>query len=320
MKIVFMGTPEFAVPVFERILDAGYFVAAAFTQPDRPAGRGKALCMSPVKQAALLRGVPVYQFERIRRQEGLDALRALSPDIIVTAAFGQILTQKILDIPKLGTINVHASLLPRHRGAAPIQWSIIQGDGVTGVTTMYTDAGIDTGDMILSEQTRIGPDETAAELSSRLAEIGAGLIIKTLEAVARGSAPRVKQDDLHSTYDKPLNKDDGLINFALNARDVRNFVRGVNSWPGAYAFMEDGGKLKFWSVRSHEDAPECAPGEVFIADAKKGLFIRCGEGAVEVLEMQAPGSRRMPAKAYLMGRQIKVGTVLMGKERADCEA
>jgi methionyl-tRNA formyltransferase len=320
MKIVFMGTPEFAVPPLQALFDGGYDVAAVFTQPDRPAGRGKALMASPVKQSALRRGVPVCQFERVRRQEGIDALRAIAPDLIVTAAFGQILSQKILDIPPLGTVNVHASLLPKRRGAAPIQWSVIQGDATTGVTTMYTDIGIDTGDMIFRRETEIGPDETSGELTERLSRLGAALLIDTLRAVARGDAPRVKQDDAASSYDKPIDKDIGHIDFSRGAEAVKNLVRGVNPRPGAYALFPGGEKLKIWAVRAREGRPDAAPGTVIAADAKAGLLIQCGEGAVEVLEMQAPNAKRMAAKAYLMGKGIPVGTEFYGRGSFDGKA
>ncbi len=309
MRIVFMGTPEFAVPSLRALLDAGYDVVGAFTQPDRPAGRGNKLTACPVKQLALERNVPVYQFEKIRRREGREALEALKPDLVVTAAFGQILSQRILDIPPLGTLNVHASLLPAYRGAAPINWCIALGEKKAGVTTMFTDAGIDTGDMALSVETEIGELETAGELTIRLSELGARLLIETIHRIEAGDCPRVKQDEEKMSHQPMLSREDGLIDWTMSAKDIACRVRGFNPWPGTFTYLPDGGVMKLWLARAVEADRPGQPGEVIEASAKKGLFIACGEGALEVLEMQAPGSRRMDAKAYLMGKPMPVGTI-----------
>ena len=309
MRIVFMGTPEFAVPSLRALLDAGYDVVGAFTQPDRPAGRGNKLTACPVKQLALERNVPVYQFEKIRRREGREALEALKPDLVVTAAFGQILSQRILDIPPLGTLNVHASLLPAYRGAAPINWCIALGEKKAGVTTMFTDAGIDTGDMALSVETDIGELETAGELTVRLSELGAQLLIETIHHIEAGDCPRVKQDEAKMSHQPMLSREDGLIDWTMSAKDIACRVRGFNPWPGTFTYLPDGGVMKLWLARAVEADKPGQPGEVIEASAKKGLFIACGEGALEVLEMQAPGSRRMDAKAYLMGKPMPVGTI-----------
>ena len=309
MRIVFMGTPEFAVPSLRALLDAGYDVVGAFTQPDRPAGRGNKLTACPVKQLALERNVPVYQFEKIRRREGREALEALKPDLVVTAAFGQILSQRILDIPPLGTLNVHASLLPAYRGAAPINWCIALGEKKAGVTTMFTDAGIDTGDMALSVETEIGELETAGELTIRLSELGAKLLIETIHRIEAGDCPRVKQDEEKMSHQPMLSREDGLIDWTMSAKDIACRVRGFNPWPGTFTYLPDGGVMKLWLARAVEADRPGQPGEVIEASAKKGLFIACGEGALEVLEMQAPGSRRMDAKAYLMGKPMPVGTI-----------
>lgn len=304
-----MGTPEFAVPSLRALVEAGYEVAGVFTQPDRPAGRGKKLSACPVKQYAQENGLKVFQFERLRRPEGVEALRALEPDMVVTAAFGQILSQALLDIPRLGTVNVHASLLPGHRGAAPVNWCIIAGESVSGVTTMLTDAGLDTGDILLKRSTPVGEEETAGELTGRLAQLGAQLLIETIRGIEAGSITPVKQDEARASYEPMLKKETGRINFELPAREIVNLVRGVNPWPGAWTgFM--GGQLKIWRARAVEAPRPGLPGEVLLANAKSGLVVACGQGALEVIEMQAPNARRMTARAYLAGKQIDEGTRL----------
>ena len=309
-RIVFMGTPDFAVPSLRAMVEAGYPVIAVFTQPDRPSGRGHKLAACPVKQYALEQEIPVYQFERVRRSEGLEAMRDLAPDLIVTAAFGQILPQKLLDIPKFGTINVHASLLPKYRGAAPINWCLIHGEEKSGVTTMRTDAGIDTGDMLLCKEIDILPEETAGELTVRLAEVGADVLLCTLEALAEGALRPIKQDESQMSHQPMLKKEMGRVDFAQDAQRIANLVRGVTPWPGAYATLPDGGTLKILVARSCECEASGEVGEVIVSSAKAGLVVRCEGGAVELIEIQAPGSRRMAAKAYLMGKQIAVGTKL----------
>lgn len=304
-----MGTPEFAVPSLRALVEAGYEVAGVFTQPDRPAGRGKKLSACPVKQYAQENGLKVFQFERLRRPEGVGTLRALEPDMVVTAAFGQILSQALLDIPRLGTVNVHASLLPGHRGAAPVNWCIIAGESVSGVTTMLTDAGLDTGDILLKRSTPVGEEETAGELTGRLAQLGAQLLIETIRGIEAGSITPVKQDEARASYEPMLKKETGRINFELPAREIVNLVRGVNPWPGAWTgFM--GGQLKIWRARAVEAPRPGLPGEVLLANAKSGLVVACGQGALEVIEMQAPNARRMTARAYLAGKQIDEGTRL----------
>lgn len=305
MRIVFMGTPAFAVPSLAALLDHGYEVVAAVTQPDRPSGRGNKLTACPVKELAVSHGVPVLQFERIRRQEGLDALRALSPDLFVTAAFGQILSQKVLDIPQMGTVNVHASLLPAYRGPAPINWCIIEGETDTGVTTMMTDAGIDTGDILLQRQTPIGLEETAGELTERLASLGADLLIETLRRMADGTCPRIPQDEALASRHPMLDKAHGRIDWTQSATDIANLVRGVNPWPGAWTALPDGGTLKIWQAQAGLGMGE--PGQILFADGRRGMAVACGEGALTILEMQAPGSRRMAAADYLRGHPIDSG-------------
>jgi methionyl-tRNA formyltransferase len=309
MRIVFLGTPEFAVPSFRALIGHGYNVVGAFTQPDRPAGRGHKLAACPVKLEAEKAGVPVFQFQKIRSDEGVLALEALAPDLVVTAAFGQILSQKVLDIPKIGTVNVHASLLPAYRGAAPVNWCLIEGEVVTGVTTMMTDKGIDTGDILLQRELAIDPEENAEQLLARLSGIGAELLIETLEKIEAGSCPRTPQDAARASYFPMLKKEMGQIDFAMSPERVVNRIRGLNPWPGTYALMPEGA-LKIHKARPVALPREAAPGEIVEASAKKGLVVACGGGAVEILEMQAPNAKPMTAKAYLAGKSLPVGYIL----------
>ena len=306
-KIVFMGTPEFAVPSLDALLDAGYHVAGVFTQPDRPAGRGKKLTACPVKARALERGCKVFQFEKVKTPEGVAQLKALEPDVIVTAAFGQILTQEILDIPQFGVVNVHASLLPRHRGSAPINWCILQGEKTAGVTTMLTARGIDTGDMLLKAETEIGELETAGELTVRLSEMGGKLLVETLEKYLTGEIKPVAQDEAASTYEPMLEKEMGQIDWTKSAEQIACQVRGLNPWPCAYTDYE-AGRLKVYLAKAADVASDAAPGTVIASGAKEGLIVACGQGCLELLEIQAPNAKRMTAKAYLMGKKIDVGT------------
>ena len=305
MRVVFMGTPEFAVPSLKALLDAGYGVVGVFTQPDRPVGRGHKLAACPVKKLAVERGVPVYQFERLRNEEGLACLRSLAPDIVVTAAFGQILSQALLDVPKMGTVNVHASLLPAYRGAAPINWCILNGETKTGVTTMLTDAGVDTGAMLLRRETDIGETETAAELSARLSQLGAELLIETLKGYIAGEIAPTPQDERLASRQPMLKKEMGLIDWTRSAKEIACQARGLDPWPSAYTDYL-GGTLKIYRACPVEG--EGDPGTVLRSSAKEGLFVACGEGALEVLEMQAPGGKRMSARAYLAGKKIEPGT------------
>ena len=315
-RVVFMGTPEFAVPSLDALLDAGYEVVGAFTQPDRPSGRGHKLAACPVKQRALERGVPVYQFERVRGQKGLDTMRALKPDVVVTAAFGQILSKKLLEVPVYGTVNVHASLLPKYRGAAPINWCILEGETVSGVTTMLTDPGIDTGDMLLTRQVEIGENETAGELTLRLSHVGAELLIETLAGYLKGEITPVKQDESQMSHQPMLDKEMGRIDWNRSAREIACQVRGLNPWPVAYTALE-GKPLKIYQARPLEGAAEAVPGQVVESSAKKGLMVACGQGVLELIEIQAPAAKRMQAKAYLMGKLIEPGTVLGKEENQD---
>ena len=306
MRIVFMGTPEFAVaPLKELILNV-YEIAGVFTQPDRPKGRGKKPAPSPVKIAAEKAGIPVFQPERIRKT-GIEDLRNLKPDLCITAAFGQILSQEILDIPPMGNINVHASLLPKHRGAAPIAYAIMNGDRQAGVTTMFMDAGIDTGDMLLQESTDIGESETCGELTERLSRIGADLLIRTIRQLETGNLERIPQNQEEMTYDPMLDKQMGIIDFNLDCNLVRGRINGLNPWPCVSVPIQ-GERLKL--LRSVNCGGAGDPGTVISSDPKTGLVIACGQGAVKVLEVQAPGGKRMKAEDYLRGHGIPAGTIL----------
>lgn len=310
MRIVFMGTPEFAVPSLKALCENGYDVVGVVTQPDRPKGRGNKVVMSPVKEYALSRNIPVLQYQRIRR-EGVEDLKALKPDLCVTAAFGQILSQELLDIPPMGTINVHASLLPRHRGSAPINWAIMQGDETVGVTTMFSDKGIDTGDMLLKAETPYIKGETAGALTIRMADLGAKLLIDTVRKLEDGTLVRIPQDHANMTYDPMLTKDMGIIDWSMGAADIVNRIHGLNPWPGCTTAAA-GGRLKLLRAEAVEGAGQ--PGEIITADAKTGLVIATGEGAVCVTQLQAPGGKPMNSRDYLRGHPMAVGTVL--KEEA----
>ena len=309
MRIVFMGTPLFAVPALEALtgLDDAE-VVGVFTQPDRPKGRGNKLAASPVKEAAIRAGIPVFQPERIRKT-GVEDLKALKPDLCVTAAFGQILSQEILDIPPLGNINVHASLLPKHRGSAPIAYAIMNGDAKAGVTTMMMDAGIDTGDMLLKAETEIRETETCGELTERLSRIGADLLIRTVTELKAGTLRRIPQREEDMTYDPMLKKEMGIADFSASARKVRGQINGLNPWP-CVSVPLDGERLKL--LRARETNGDGEAGCVIASDSKNGLVIACGEGAVRILEVQAPGGKRMRAEDYLRGHAVAPGTVFCG--------
>ena len=298
-----MGTPDFAVPSFEMLIKEGHELAL-FTNPDRPKGRHGALTPPPTKDLAQKHGVPVYQFEKIRLPEGVAALKAFAPELMVTAAFGQILSQENLDIPPLGCINVHASLLPKYRGAAPIQWAIINGETVTGVTTMLTEVGLDTGPILLQKETPIGADETAGELFDRLAILGAGLLKETLTALAAGTLTPRPQNEAEASRCTMIKKGTGRVDFSQPAQRVHDLVRGVSPWPGAYAEME-GETVKIWKTRLGQRPEWGEVGECVIADPKEGLFVQTGKGLIEIIELQFPGGKRMEAKAALLGHPMR---------------
>lgn len=307
MRICFMGTPDFGAAILDRLLAESRDVCAAITQPDRPAGRGKKPRPSPVKELALRRGVPVLQFERMRSPEAVAAVRALAPDVCVSAAFGQILSETFLEIPPLGVINVHGSLLPKYRGPAPIQWAIVNGETGTGVTTMYTDAGVDTGDILLQRALAIGEEETAGELFERLAKLGAGALLESLDLLGAGTAPRTPQDHAKATRFPAITKDMAEVDWEKEPKAVYDLVRGMHPWPVAFTRCGDT-VLKLHRVRVAGGTGR--PGEVLATGPKTGLIVAAGRGAIEVLELQAPGAKRMGAREYLRGHGVPEGSIL----------
>ena len=308
MRIAFLGTPEFALPSLEMLQKSGHTLAV-FTQPDRPVGRHATLTPPPTKAYALAHGIPVFQFEKIRLPEGVAALRSFAPDLMVTAAFGQLLSAENLAIPKFGCINVHGSLLPKYRGAAPIQWAIINGETETGITTMMTDIGMDTGDILLADRLAIEPDETAGELFERMALLGAETLRRTIAALEGGTLVRTPQDEAQATKCPMLKKEHGKLDFSLSTAAVHNRVRGTNPWPGAYAML-DGEPLKIHKTRQSDLTPGEESNGILKGNAKLGLFVRCADGWLELVELQATGGRRLNAKDYLLGRSLE-GKVLV---------
>ena len=306
LRLVFMGTPVFAAASLQKLIDRGETVAAAVTQPDRPKGRGQKLLSPPVKLLAEAHGIPVLQPARVRAPEFIDVMRELAPDLIVVVAFSQILPKALLEIPRHGCINVHASLLPRYRGAAPINRCVIDGVTETGVTTMLMDVGLDTGDMLLKKTTAIGPDEDAQALHDRLALIGADVLAETLDLLAAGRLIPEKQDDQHTSYAPMLKKEEGLIDWDREPQTIRNMVRGLTPWPGAYTFI-DGKTLKIYRCRATGGSG--VPGTVLQAD-RSGLVVACRGGGLLIEELQLEGKKRLSARDFLAGYNIKPGAVL----------
>ena len=305
MKIVFMGTPDFAVPSLQALLDAGHEVCAVYTQPDKPQGRKQVLTAPPVKELALRHGIPVYQPATLKNEEEQQKLRALAPEVIIVVAYGKLLPKAVLDIPPRGCINVHGSLLPRWRGAAPIQWSVIAGDEKTGVTTMQMAEGLDTGDMLLTYETEIGARETAGELFDRLAQAGAELLLETLEKL--DSITPQPQDDSRSCYAHMLDKQMAVIDWAKSAHEIDCLIRGLNPWPVALTMLS-GARLKIYAAEPVSGTGR--PGEVLVSDPKKGLTVACGEGALALCEVQLVGGKRMKSADFLRGHAIETGTIL----------
>ncbi len=310
LRVVFMGTPEFAVPCLAALQAADNCeVIGVYTQPDKPRGRGQKLLPSPVKAWAEEHRLPVHQPVKIKTEEATAELRGLKPDLVVVVAFGQILSQEILDIPPYGCINVHGSLLPRYRGAAPMQWCVINGETKTGITTMMMDAGLDTGDMLLKEELPIGPDMTLEEVHDSLMEMGAQVLMKTIEELCAGTLKRVPQEG-ESNYAPMLTKETGHIDWQKSAQQIHNLVRGLNSWPGAYTSYE-GQKFKIWrTVLTGETAPvSTAAGAILAADSNQGLKVAAGDGRVlAITELQAPGKKKMQAQDYLRGNSLAAGS------------
>lgn len=306
LKVVFMGTPDFAVPCLQAILEGGYDVRGVFTQPDKPKGRKYILTSPPVKDIALQNGIPVFQPIKMKDSEALSVLRQLSPDIIVVVAYGKVLPQEILAIPRLGCINVHASLLPRYRGAAPIQWSVINGEQTTGVTTMQMDAGLDTGDILLVSETKIAPDETSGELYQRLSVMGAELLIKTLEAAGRGTLCPVKQDEAQFSYAPMLDKSLSPIDWNKPADVIHNQIRGLSPWPAACCQYQ-GKTLKIHKAKLGKEG-NGAVGEIISTDP---LLVVCGDlNTIEPIEVQYEGGKRLAIADFLRGRPMTTGDLL----------
>lgn len=309
LKLVYMGTPDFAVPCLDRIVADGHQVLAVVTQPDRPKGRGQKLAPSPVKECAMRHGLTVLQPEKIRQPEFIAQMAALAPDAIIVVAFGQFLPQALLDVPPLGCINVHASLLPKYRGAAPIHWSVINGETTTGVTTMFMDKGMDTGDMILKAEIAIGPDESSGELHDKLKVLGADLLARTLELTGDGAAPRTRQVDSQATYAPLLTRETERIDWYKPAQAVHNLVRGLNPWPGSYCLHRDK-LLKVWQTSFRPTGTAAAqPGQVTAVNADS-VIVATAAGTVELREVQPENRRRMAAGEYARGYDLHVGEIL----------
>ena len=320
LNILFMGTPDFAKESLEAVYNAGHNILGVVTNVDKPKGRGMKMMASPVKEFAIQKDIPVYQPEKVKKNtEFIEQIAKLKPDVICVVAYGKILPKEILEIPRLGSINVHGSLLPKYRGAAPIQWAVLNGDKVTGITTMYMGEGMDTGDMILKQEVEIGEDETTGELWNRLSKIGGELLVKTLEQVENGTAPREKQGDDFSLAPM-LNKEMSKIDWETKtAVEIKNLVRGLNPIMGAYTFLE-GKKIKFWKVQCltdeelFEEFPdlkeyeqkfnELYPGTILFSDPKTGLYIKTIDGNIKVLEIQGENAKRMDIKDFLRGNQL----------------
>ena len=309
MKIIFMGTPDFAVAPLEALIKNGYEVTLVVTQPDKEKGRGKEISMSPVKECALKYGIPVFQPVKIREEKAVAELKKYEADIFVVAAFGQILSEEILNMPRLGSINIHASLLPKYRGAAPIQWSLLNGDEKTGVTIMQMAKGLDTGDILTKKEYDILPTDTGESLFDKLMYLGAELLIETLPELQKGSIVPIKQNDDESSYAGKITKEMGNIDWSEDTKKIERYVRGLNSWPSAYTHL-NGKTLKIWEAYVAEDTlgKGLKPGTL-ISQSKDALFIKTGDGALKVTKLQLEGKKRMSVHDFLLGYEIKDGTV-----------
>lgn len=308
MKVIFMGTPDFSVKALESIINAGHEVVAVVTQPDKKKGRGNQVQYPPVKETALQHGLDVYQPERVRNEEFVEFLRSLNADIIVVSAFGQILPKSILEMTKYGCINIHASLLPKYRGAAPIQWSIIDGEEKTGVTIQQMNEGIDTGDILEAEEVKIDVKETGGSLFDKLAETGAGLIVHTMEHIEQGKVNPVKQDDSKSNYAKMLTKELGNIDFSKSAESIERLIRGLTPWPSAYTKLY-GKTLKIWDADVSDKEYEGVAGEIVDVD-RQAVYVKTGEKTLVINELQLEGKKRMSTQSFLLGFNIEKGVIL----------
>ena len=308
MKIVFMGTPNIAVGCLQKIIDEKHEILGVVTQPDKPVGRGKKMGMPPVKELALKYDIPVYQPIKARDEEFVQVLRELNPDLIVVVAFGQILPKSILDIPKLGCVNVHVSLLPKYRGAAPINWVLINGEEKTGVTTMYMDEGLDTGDMILTSEFALNDEITAGELHDIMNDEGALVLKETIELIAKGEAPRIPQNHEEFTYAPMMNKILGQIDFSKSAKEIHNLVRGVNPWPSAYTTYK-GQTMKVWKTKVLNETSDKHPGTILKVD-KEGIRVSTKDNVLLIKEIQMPGKKRVLVEEYIKGNSIETNEIL----------
>ncbi len=310
MKIVFMGTPEFAIPSLLGLIEKNYNILAIVTQPDKPRDRGKKVKYTPVKEIALKHNISVLQPLNLRDESLISHLRLLKPDIIIVIAYGKILPKEILKIPKSGCVNVHASLLPAYRGAAPINWAIINGEKKTGVTTMYMDTGLDTGDIILKKEIEISDDMTAGQLHDLLANLGKELLLKTLEDIKQNKVNRIAQDHSKESYAPMLTKDVGIINWNHSAKSIVNLVRGTNPWPGSYTFLK-GKKMKIWKTSIYEVQDGSGkPGIILDYIKNLGWIVKTGKGLIAIEEIQMPSGKKMSVDSYIRGHDVNIGTVL----------
>lgn len=308
MKIIFMGTPDFSVGTLEALVEAGHEVVLAVTQPDKPKGRGKEMQFTPVKECALKHNIPVFQPKKVREPECVEELRKYNADVMVVVAFGQILPKEILEMTPYGCVNVHASLLPKYRGSAPIQWAIIDGEEVTGVTTMQMDEGIDTGDMLLKKEVVIDKKETGGSLFDKLAEEGAKLCVETLKELEEKTVTPIPQGETTTAYAKMIRKELGDIDWTKRGIEIERLIRGLTPWPSAYTNW-NGKVMKIWDAEVVEGSSEAAPGTIIKVE-KDAFYVQTGENLLKVCELQIPGKKRMDAGAFMRGYQVKEGVVL----------
>ena len=304
-----MGTPEFAIPSLDMLVKEGYEVAAVVTQPDKPKGRGKKLAYPPIKEYALENGIEVLQPAKVKTVEFVETLKNIKPDLLITVAYGKILSKDILDVPPLGCINVHGSLLPKYRGAAPIHWAIINGESVTGITTMYTDIGMDTGDMLLKSEMEITDDITVGELHDNMAVLGAEVLIKTLKKLETGELARTPQNEKQATYAPIINKEIGEIDWNKTAKEIHNLVRGTNPWPGAYTFYK-GKRVRIWKTVVSNIEDNNSKSGTIVDVSKEGILVAAQNGLIKISEVQFNSNRRMSVGDYICGNTIDVGEIL----------
>lgn len=319
MKIIFMGTPEFAVPSLDMLVNEGYNISGVVTQTDKPKGRGQSLSMPPVKEYALSRGIKVLQPVKLKSREFIEELMQLAPELLITAAYGRILPKEVLDIPSMGCINVHGSLLPKYRGAAPIHRAVINGEKVSGITTMLTDEGMDTGDILLKAEMEVSGDMTAGELHDKLSVLGARVLSETLAKLREGSLKRVPQVEEEATYAPVVTKETGLIDWTASPEKIHNLVRGTNPWPGAYTYLKKNMRMRIWKTKllpadptslPHSDTiNEANPGSIYKVN-REGIYVYTGDGLLQIIEIQFDSSRKMSVDEYIHGHKINEGEIL----------